>query len=362
MSHEFRSLLRKIGSGPHTSQNLTRTEAQAAMRLMLHQDATPAQIGAFLISHRIKRPTGEELAGMADTYDQLGPQLPEIAQTPNAQRPIVFCYAYDGRSRTAPLGPLVALTLASFGVPVIQHGGDRVPTKEGVPLIELWEALGVYWNPCTLENVHKILETHGIGFVHLPQHFPLAQALMPYRDQIGKRPPLSTLELMWSPYVGDQLLVCGYVHPPTEGMFRGAFELRNTRSFITVKGLEGSCDLPRDRTVIIGYQEGDEFHRLTLAPRDYGFAASEVPIASTADWAVSSLATLQGTSSELTEALIWNAGFYLWRSQETTNLPTDSPTNMTTELKSAFDRVRAALKDGRVYQKLIDLQQALPHH
>ena len=358
MSHEFRSLLRKIGSGPHTSQNLTRTEAQAAMRLMLHQDATPAQIGAFLISHRIKRPTGEELAGMADTYDQLGPQLPELAQTPNAQRPIVFCYAYDGRSRTAPLGPLVALTLASFGIPVIQHGGDRVPTKEGVPLIELWEALGVYWNPCTLENVHKILETHGIGFVHLPQHFPLAQALMPYRDQIGKRPPLSTLELMWSPYVGDHLLVCGYVHPPTEEMFRGAFELRNTRSFITVKGLEGSCDLPRDRTAIIGYQDGDEFHRLTLAPRDYGFAASEVPIASTADWAVSSLATLQGTSSELTEALIWNAGFYLWRSQS----PTNSQTDLQTELKSAFDRVRAALKDGCVYQKLIDLQQALPHH
>ena len=356
MSHEFRSLLRKVGSGPHTSQNLTRTEAQAAMRLMLHQDATPAQIGAFLISHRIKRPTGEELAGMADTYDQLGPQLPEI--TPTSQRPIVFCYAYDGRSRTAPLGPLVALTLASLGIPVIQHGGDRVPTKEGVPLIELWDALDVYWNPCTLENVHKILETHGLGFVHLPQHFPLAQALMPYRDQIGKRPPLSTLELMWSPYVGNQLLVCGYVHPPTEGMFRGAFELRNTRSFITVKGLEGSCDLPRDRTAIIGYQDGDEFHRLTLAPRDYGFAASEVPICDTADWTTASLATLKGIPSELTEALVWNAGFYLWRSQSSTN----SPTDLQAELKSAFDRVRAALKDGRAYQKLTDLQQALPHH
>ena len=362
MSHEFRSLLRKVGSGPHTSQDLTRTEAQAAMRLMLHQDATPAQIGAFLISHRIKRPTGEELAGMADTYDQLGPQLPEIDRLRTSQRPIVFCYAYDGRSRTAPLGPLVALTLASLGIPVIQHGGDRVPTKEGVPLIELWDALSVHWNPCTLENVSKILETHGLGFVHLPQHFPLAQALMPYRDQIGKRPPLSTLELMWSPYIGDQLLVCGYVHPPTEGMFRSAFELRKTRSFITVKGLEGSCDLPRDRTVIIGYQDGDEFHRLTLAPRDYGFAAVEVPICDTTDWATASLATLKGIPSELTEALIWNAGFYLWRSQPPTVSLTDSPTDLPTQLKSAFDRVRTALTDGHVYQKLTNLQQALPRH
>ncbi len=347
MSHEFRSLLRKVGSGPHTSQHLTRREAAAAMSMMLVQDATPAQIGAFLIAHRIKRPTGEELAGMADTYDHLGPQLP-----PLSKRPIVFCHPYDGRSRTAPLGPLVALVLASFGIPVIQHGGDRVPTKEGVPLIELWAAIGIHWNPCTLETVHRLLETHSLGFIHLPQHFPLAQDLMPYRDQIGKRPPLSTLELMWSPYAGDQLLVCGYVHPPTEGMFRGAFELRNTRSFITMKGLEGSCDLPRDRTVIIGYQDGDdEFHRLTLAPRDYGFAAPEVPICETDVWAEISLTTLKGIPSEFTEALIWNAGFYLWRSLATTPEAID--------LVTAFDRVRTSLTNGTTYQKLIDLQQAL---
>ncbi len=347
MSHEFRSLLRKVGSGPHTSKSLTRSEAAAAMRMMLEQEATPAQIGAFLIAHRIKRPTGEELAGMADACDTLGPQLPAIDQ-----RPIVFCYAYDGRSRTAPLGPLVALVLASFGIPVIHHGGDRVPTKEGVPLIELWAALGIQWNPCSLEKIHHILETQGIGFVHLPQHFPLAQDLMPYRDQIGKRPPLSTLELMWSPYVGEQLLVCGYVHPPTEGMFRGAFEFRDTRSFITIKGLEGSCDLPRDRTAIIGYQDGDtEFHRLTLAPRDYGFAAPEVPISETTDWAIASLATLKGTPSELTEALVWNAGFYLWRSL--------AITKDTIDLVTAFDRVRTALTNGSTYEKLIDLQQAL---
>lgn len=75
MSAVFRELLKKVGSGPHTSEDLSRAESASAMRMMLMKEATPAQIGAFLIAHRIKRPTGEELAGMLDAYDELGPKM-----------------------------------------------------------------------------------------------------------------------------------------------------------------------------------------------------------------------------------------------------------------------------------------------
>jgi anthranilate phosphoribosyltransferase len=78
MSREFRELLKKISSGTHTGEDLTREEAAKALTLMLHQEATPAQIGAFLIAHRIKRPTGAELAGMLDVYEQLGPRIPPL--------------------------------------------------------------------------------------------------------------------------------------------------------------------------------------------------------------------------------------------------------------------------------------------
>ena len=69
MSNDFRELVKTIGSGPHTGKHLSRVEARAAMGMMLEAQATPAQIGAFLIAHRIKRPTAEELAGMLDAYD-----------------------------------------------------------------------------------------------------------------------------------------------------------------------------------------------------------------------------------------------------------------------------------------------------
>ena len=63
----FKQLLRKIGSGEHTSKGLTRNEADEAMELMLTGGASDVQIGAFLIAHRIRRPEPQELTGMLDT-------------------------------------------------------------------------------------------------------------------------------------------------------------------------------------------------------------------------------------------------------------------------------------------------------
>jgi anthranilate phosphoribosyltransferase len=308
MSNAFRELLRKVGSGPHTGEDLSRDQAKAATRMMLLQEATPAQIGAFMIAHRIKRPTGAELAGMLDAYQELGPSLQPIE---SAYPVTVMCLPYDGRSRTAPISPLTALILTSAGVSVILHGGDRMPTKEGVPLIELWQELGVHWERLSLAQVQHVLETTGLGFVYLTHHFPLASGLVTYRDQIGKRPPFATLELMWSPYAGEAHVVCGFVHPPTENMFRDAFARRGTTNFTTVKGLEGSCDLPRDRTAIIGIHKS-EFERRNLVPRDYGFAAKDSPLTSTQEWSEMVQSVLEGKPSELTQAAIWNGGFYLW--------------------------------------------------
>ncbi len=347
MSVEFRTLLKKVGSGTHTNENLTRQESETATRLMLLQEATPAQIGAFMIAHRIKRPTSEELAGMLDAYNALGTKLQPI----ESQYPVmVMCCPYDGRTRTAPVTVLVALILATAGVPTIQHGGNRMPTKEGIPLIELWNGLGVHWELLSIAQMQQVLESTGLGFVYLPTHFPLAQGLVQYREQIGKRPPFATLELMWCPYAGDCHLVCGYVHPPTETFFREVFAMRGTQNFTSVKGLEGSCDLPRDRTSIIGFDRSDLFERLTLAPRDFGFAAKEVPLESDEILMVQMKSVLEAEPSELLQATIWNAGFYLWRN------------GVCADVEAGFAIAKNLLSRGQVSQKLkqtVDAIQAL---
>ena len=358
MSDAFRELLRKVGSGPHTGKNLDRSEAAAATRMMLLQEATPAQIGAFMIAHRIKRPTGEELAGMLDAYAELGPQLQPLT---SEQTVLVFSSPYDGRSRTAPISPLTALIVTAAGYPVIMHGGDRMPTKQGLPLAEVWQGLGVDWTRLSLEQVQQVLATTQLGFVYLPHHFPQAHGLVPYRDQIGKRPPFATLELLWAPYAGKSNVVSGFVHPPTEGMLQDAFQLREFPAyFTTVKGLEGSCDLPRDRTAIIGLGQGGanfSLERLLLAPRDYDLAGVDVPLGETAQLLTDMQAVLQGHHSELARSAIWNGGFYLWRCGACADLATGL-----TQAEALLTQGQAAAQLQKVQQAVAELASDLQDH
>jgi anthranilate phosphoribosyltransferase len=312
MSDRFRKFVQIIGSGPHTGKSLTREQAAEAMEMMLLQTATPAQIGAFLIAHRIKRPTGAELAGMLDTYAALGPQLQPVAS--HDRSPVIFGIPYDGRSRTAPISPLVALILTAAGMPVILHGGDWMPTKYGTPLVDIWQEWGIDWTQLSLAQIQSIFASTGLGFIYTPTHFPAAAGLTPYRDQIGKRPPIATLELLWCPYAGDAHLIFGYVHPPTEQTALVAAKLRDTPPKITtVKGVEGSTDLPRDRAVIIGlHQAGQELERIFLHHYDYGLSNVNPPLLSTPDLIADFETVLRGQPSELLNSVLWNAGFYLW--------------------------------------------------
>lgn len=351
MSKIFRELLKKVGSGTHTGKHLEREESAIATRMMLLGEATPAQIGAFMIAHRIKRPTGAELAGMLDTYDELGPKLGAITGK-FSQRLLVLGSPYDGRSRTAPLSPITALILATVGVGVVLHGGDRMPTKEGLPLIEVWESLGVNWSDLSLPQVQQVLATTGIGFVYLPRHFPLAQAIVTYREEIGKRPPFATLELMWCPYAGAAEVVSGFVHPPTEVMMREAYQLRESTSvapvsLTTIKGLEGSCDLPRERTAIIGFSNPPAFclERLRLHPYEYGVGGKNAGLESAEPTTMQGV--LRGEPSELMLSILWNAGFYLWRS------------GVTPDITAGMAKAELLLREQSVKKKLLELQSVV---
>jgi anthranilate phosphoribosyltransferase len=347
MSDRFRKFVQIIGSGPHTGKSLTREQAAEAMEMMLLQTATPAQIGAFLIAHRIKRPTGAELAGMLDAYASMGPQLQPVSSHNRA--PVILGIPYDGRSRTVPIAPLVALILAAAELPVILHGGDRMPTKYGIPLIDIWQEWGVDWTKVPFDRIQQVFAATKLGFIYTPTHFPAAAGLTPYRDQIGKRPPIATLELLWCPYAGEAHLIFGYVHPPTEQTALVAATLRNTpHQVTTVKGLEGSGDLPRDRAVIIGvHQAGRELERIFLHHYDYGLSNVNPPLLSTPELIADLASVMRSTPSDLFDSVLWNAGFYLWHC--------GGASDMHTGMKLAQE----LLASGAVSNKLASIRKCL---
>jgi anthranilate phosphoribosyltransferase len=159
--------------------------------------------------------------------------------------------------------------------------------------------------------VQASLERWNLALVHQPDHFPAAEGLVQIRDDIGKRPPLASLELMWTAHQGEHLLVSGFVHPPTEARAWEALRLAGETHVLTVKGLEGSTDLPISRACVTGRSQGDHNERLILHPRDHGCYGADPAWVCLDSWSQQALAALGG-QGELADALRWNCGTYLW--------------------------------------------------
>lgn len=330
---QFKLYLRKVGSGTHTSSGLTRQEAAEALELMLDGGASPAQIGAFLIAHRIRRPEPQELTGMLDVYRQRGPQL-------RSSRPAIsFGMPFDGRSRTAPIYPLTALTLASAGLPVVLQGAARMPVKYGVSAAELFAGLGLELTGRPVAWLQESLDRFGLALVHQPDHFPAAENLISYREDLGKRPPIASLELLWSAHQGEHLLVSGFVHPPTEARAWKALALAGETNVLTVKGLEGSTDLPISRACVTGRPSPNDEGRLILHPRDHGCFGVDPLWDGIETWSSQAMAALGG-QGELALPLIWNAGTYLWQA------------GLEADHSAGLERCRELLRSGAVLHHL----------
>jgi len=335
----FKAHLGKVGSGVETSQGLSREESAEALNLILTAQASPAQIGAFLIAHRIRRPEPQELTGMLDTYRALGPQLKSAI---GQKRPVCFGMPFDGRTRTAPIYPLTALVLLSTGQPIVLQGGRRMPVKYGVTAEELFKALGLELKGLTLDQVEAGFNNNGLALIYQPDHFPLAESLISYRDEIGKRPPLASLELLWTAHQGEHLLVSGFVHPPTENRAWKALELAGEKSLITVKGLEGSTDLPISRACVMSWVQAGQPERLVLHPRDHGCFDQDIEWNNIEQWSKQALEALNNRGP-LSQSLRWNAGTYLWLSGQADNLA------------DGIHQADACLKSGAAKTKLDQL-------
>jgi len=333
---EFKTYLKKIGSGEFTGKSLTREETKSALKLMLKEEASAAQIGGFMIAHRIRRPIPEELAGMIDAYIELGPKI----QSPSNQRqPIFFGMPFDGRKKTAPIYPLTTLLLLTQKQPVILHGGSRMPVKYGVTHNELFQALGLNLTGLSIEQLQSFFNQNDLALIHQPDHFPLAENLIPYRDQIGKRPPLASMELIWTCHQGSHLHISGYVHSPTEERHWKTLELMGEQNVITIKGLEGGIDLSISRSSTIGQYKNQHGTRTVFHPKDYECSGKDVEWSDITEWKKFALQALNG-EGPLIKALEWNTGIYFFYA------------GISSDIKEGINKAKEVINSGFALKQL----------
>ncbi|AGY56566.1 anthranilate phosphoribosyltransferase [Gloeobacter kilaueensis] len=341
MSAVFREFVKKIGSGRLTGRDLSREESCRAMRLLLDREPTPAQAGAFLIAHRIKRPTPEELAGILDAFDAVARPL---SVAPGAPGPVILSSPYDGQDRLANITPLTALIVSSLGLGVVLHGSTDMPPKHGLTSFDLLAALGIDLFRDSQELSEQYKET-AIGWVYLPAHFPEAFELQTYRDEIGKRPPLATAELFWNP-VGLGLPVIGYTHRETITLAVATAQLRAQSALTLIRGVQGSMNC-----TLFHPNLGVRWRSDLAAPETFRLVAGDFDLADD-DLALTGdghdlerlrglmMATLKGEDTPLRRAAIFNSTFLL------------AEAGFSPSLREAIPTASRAIDDGLAFAQL----------
>ena len=120
-------------------------------------EATPAQIGGFLMALRTKGETVDEIDGFART-------MLEFAERRSSAptRCIDTCGTGGDRSGTFNISTVAALVVAGAGVPVAKHGNRAAARHCGSA--DLLEALGVKID-LDAAGVERCLREVGIGFM-----------------------------------------------------------------------------------------------------------------------------------------------------------------------------------------------------
>ena len=129
-------MLRDILPNVIEGRDLSREEAAGAMDSIMTGEATPAQIGAFLIAMRMKGETADEIAGCAEV-------MRRHATPVRASGTVIdTCGTGGDESGTFNISTAAAFVAAGAGVKVAKHGNRSVSSNSGSA--DVLKTLGVY--------------------------------------------------------------------------------------------------------------------------------------------------------------------------------------------------------------------------
>jgi anthranilate phosphoribosyltransferase len=214
--------------------DLTRDEAREAMNTIMSGEATPAQIGGFLVALRLKGETAEEIAGCAEAMRAhvlaVHPKRVDLVDTAGT-----VC---DG-GRTFNISTAAALVAAAAGAGVAKHGNRAVSSASGSA--DVLEALGFELELPPDRIAHSI-DTLGFGFLFAPTHHPAMKHAAPVRKELAARTVFNVLGPLTNP-AGARAQVVGVYSPDLVKTLAEVLAALGARRAFVVHGAGGIDEL-----------------------------------------------------------------------------------------------------------------------
>jgi anthranilate phosphoribosyltransferase len=185
MSDALKPLINAAADGP-----LTRAQAEEAFAILFAGDATPAQIGGFLMALRTRGETVDEYAAAAAVMR--AKCLPVRAP---ADAMDIVGTGGDGK-HTLNISTATAYVVAGAGQPVAKHGNRNLSSKSGTADVQTAMGVNVMVGA---DIVERCINEAGIGFMMAPMHHPAMAHVGPVRAELGARTIFNILGPLTNP-------------------------------------------------------------------------------------------------------------------------------------------------------------------
>jgi anthranilate phosphoribosyltransferase len=208
-------------------EDLTAAEAQVAMNIIMSGQATPAQIGAYLMALRMKGESVDEIAGSARAMRANAVPVPLAGRNGDALYDTAGTGG-DGRG-TFNISTAAAFVIAGAGVKVAKHGNRAASSTCGSA--DVLAALGVSLD-LTPEQIGRAIDTIGIGFLFAQRFHPAMKHAAGPRKEIGQRTLFNILGPLSNPAGADVQLIGVYDPALTEPLARVLGRLGARAAFV----------------------------------------------------------------------------------------------------------------------------------
>jgi len=264
--------------------------------------ATPAQIAAFGVSMKMKRPTAAEVRELADTMLTYARRVPtDVIGTDTVD----IVGTGGDRANTVNLSTMASVVVAAAGLKVVKHGNRAASSKSGGA--DMLEALGVRID-LGPEEVARCVAEIGIGFCFAPVFHPSYKYAGAPRREIGVPTVFNLLGPLTNP-ASPRAGLIGCAFGDLAEVMAGVFAARRC-SVLVVHGDDGLDELTTTTTSTIWRVQAGTIDKLAFDPLGFGFprARMEDLVGGDAETnAAEARNVLGGATGAVRDAVILNA-------------------------------------------------------
>jgi anthranilate phosphoribosyltransferase len=315
-------------------RDLTRDEARAVMNQIMRGEATPAQIGGFLVALRAKGETVAEIAGcaeaMRDHVVAVRPARTDLVDTAGT--------GGDG-ARTLNISTAAGIVAAAAGAAVAKHGNRAVSSSSGSA--DVVEALG-FRLEILPEHIARSIDLHGFGFMFAPMHHPAMKHAAPVRRELGTRTVFNLLGPLTNP-AGARAQVMGVFSPELARTVAEALALLGTTRAFVVHGAGGVDELSPAGPNLVFDVAGETVTERSLDPVELGIERCRPDELQGGDPAANAAAirrVLGGEEGGRRDAILLNSAAALVAA------------GVATELREGLELARQAVASGAAAERL----------